>query len=101
MRYKIVFSPEAEEDIAILRSSDRAKVLDIIEIHLRHEPEKISKSRIKRLRAMQQPQYRLRVDNLRVFYDVIYTIDGGVVEILAIKEKNSAIAWLDEHGRTE
>ena len=101
MSFEIIFSPEAEEDIAALRASDRPKVLDAIETHLRYEPEKVSKSRIKRLRQMQWPQYRLRVDDLRVFYDVIYTVDRGTVEVLAIKEKAEAIEWLSEHGRIE
>ncbi len=101
MKYEIIFSPEAQEDIETLRASDRAKVLDAIEIHLRYEPEKLSKSRIKRLKAIAQPQYRLRVDDLRVFYDVIYTVDTGTVEILAVKEKAEAIKWLAEYGRPE
>jgi mRNA-degrading endonuclease RelE of RelBE toxin-antitoxin system len=67
VKYDIISSPEAQEEIGTLRASDRAKVLDAIEIHLRYEPEKLSKSRIKRLKAIAQPQYRLRVDDLRVF----------------------------------
>lgn len=102
MRYEIIFSPEAENDIAMLQASDRAKALDAIEIFLRYEPEKTSKSRIKRLREMQHPQYRLRIDNLRTFYDVSYTNDGGgIVEILRIKEKSEAMKWLAEFGRRE
>ncbi len=102
MRYEIIFSPEAADDISKLKASDRAKVLDAIETYLRYEPEKISKSRIKRLREMEQPQYRLRIDNLRVFYDAIYTDDmGSRVEILCIREKSEAMKWLTEYGRRE
>jgi len=40
-----------------------------------HEPTKASKTRIKRLRGLSRPQYRLRVgDDVRVFYDVIEEI---------------------------
>lgn len=102
MRYEIIFSPEAEADIAALKANDRARALDAIETCLRYEPEKTSKSRIKRLRDLQQPQYRLRIDDLRVFYDVSYTDGGnGVVEILRIREKTEAMAWLAEFGRRE
>ncbi len=80
MRYEIVLAPEAVDDLDRLRSTDRAQVRDEIETHLRHEPEKLSKSRIKRLRGIRKPQYRLRVGEIRVFYDV----RDGVVEILAI-----------------
>ncbi len=99
MKYDIIFAPEAVEDIAGLRATERAKILDAIETHLRYEPEKISKSRIKRLRNIQQPQYRLRVDDLRVFYDVVYAVNGGRVEILAIKGKAESIRWLNEYGK--
>lgn len=86
----------------MLKASDRAKALDAIETFLRYEPQKISKSRIKRLQAMERPQYRLRIDDLRAFYDVSYTKDGdGIVEILRIREKSEAIAWLAEFGRRE
>ncbi|MBW4616088.1 MAG: type II toxin-antitoxin system RelE/ParE family toxin [Desmonostoc vinosum HA7617-LM4] len=102
MRYEIIFSPEAEEDIAALKASDRAKALDAIETFLRYEPEKTSKSRIKRLQKMQKPQYRLRIDDLRAFYDVSYTDDGdGAVEVLRIREKSEAMRWLAEFGRKE
>lgn len=99
MRYEIVFAPEAVEDLAGFRAVDRAKILDAIEVHLRYDPEKVSKSRIKKLREMQQPQYRLRIDDFRVFYDVVYTIDLGSVNILTVKSKADAIHWLSHFGR--
>ena len=67
---------------------------DALEIHPRHAPTKVSRSRIKRLRGMSQPQFRLRVGDIRVFYDVTET----TVEILAIVAKEEAQAWLDEEG---
>jgi mRNA-degrading endonuclease RelE of RelBE toxin-antitoxin system len=75
MRYEIVFAPEADQDIAELKANDRSKVFDAIERHLRYEPEKVSKSRIKRLKNLASPQYRLRIDDLRAFYDVAYRIE--------------------------
>ncbi len=102
MRYEIIFSPEAEEDIAALKASDRAKALDAVETFLRYQPEKTSKSRIKRLREMQSPQYRLRIDDLRAFYDVSYTDCGdGVIEILRIREKSEAMEWLAKFGKID
>jgi mRNA interferase RelE/StbE len=72
-------------------------VRDAMEIHLRHEPTKVSKSRIKRLRESSHPQYRLRVDDLRVFSDV----EGDEVRILAIVEKSAAAEWLREAGGSD
>jgi mRNA interferase RelE/StbE len=100
MRYEIIFAPEAEEDLLALRANERSEVLDAIETHLRYEPEKISKSRIKRLEGLEWPQYRLRIGDIRAFYDVFYLREGGVVEVLAIREKNEAMKWLAETGRT-
>ena len=99
MRYEIIFAPEAEEDLLLLRANERSEVLDAIETHLRFEPEKISRSRIKRLEGIEWPQYRLRIGDIRTFYDVFYLQDGGVVEVLVIREKNEAMKWLREFGR--
>jgi len=94
MRFEIVLAPVAVEALRALSARARATVRDAIERHLRHESRKLSKSRIKRLRGLQRPQYRLRVDEIRVFYDVTAT----TVEILAIIEKRDAQAWLDDAG---
>lgn len=98
MRYTIVFAPQAEDDLLALRVKDRAKVLDTIEVHLTYEPEKESKSRIKRLQGYQWPKYRLRIDEIRAFYTIVYAIEEGIVEILAIREKSAAMKWLAVHG---
>ncbi len=68
-----------------------------LEKHLRHEPEKLSKSRIKRLRGLSRPQYRLRVGEIRVFYDVT----RDTVEVLAIIAKSEAESWLARFGNPE
>ena len=97
MRYDIIFTPEALGDLKTLRAIDRAKVQDAIELHLRHEPTKLSKSRIKRLRQLKHPQFRLQVDDLRVFYDVI----EQQVELLAILTKTDSGEWLSRKGIAE
>jgi len=94
MAYEIIFAPEAVEDLLGLRASVRSEVRDAIERHLRHEPQKVTKSRIKRLRGLSRPQYRLRVGEIRVFYDV----SGKEVQVLAIVEKTDAQAWLSKSG---
>lgn len=96
MRYEIILSPEANEDLGDLRANIRAVVRDAIEEHLRHEPEKTSKSRIKHLRGLSRPQYRLRVGGMRIFYDVT----GNTVEVLAIVSKDEAEGWLKKAGES-
>ena len=46
----------------------------------------------RRLRGLARPQYRLRVDEVRVFYDV----SNSTVEILAIVGKSEAESWLTQ-----
>jgi mRNA interferase RelE/StbE len=63
-----VLAPEAVADLAGLKANVRAMVRDALEKHLRYQPTKASKTRIKRLRGLSHPQYRLRVgDDIRVF----------------------------------
>ena len=94
MRYEIELAPEAMEDLKRLRAHYQAQVKDAMETHLRHQPTKTSKSRIKRLRGLSKPQYRLRVEDFRVFYDVT----KRAVEVLAIVAKADANAWLSKVG---
>ena len=91
-----MFSPEANESVKRLDARDRAIMRDGIETHLRHEPEKTSRSRIKRLRGISRPQYRLRVGDFRVFYDVRRA--EAVVEVLDIVRKPEAHLWLERRG---
>jgi len=97
MAFEIVLAPEAVGDLRRLSARDRAKVRDAMEVHLRHEPTKVSRSRIKRLRGLSRPQYRLRVDEVRVFYDVM----GDQIQVLAIVAKSDADAWLAEEGQCD
>lgn len=53
-----------------------------------------SKSRIKRLRGLSHPEYRLRVGDLRIFCD----ITEDTVEVLAIVPKSEAASWLERAG---
>jgi mRNA-degrading endonuclease RelE of RelBE toxin-antitoxin system len=97
MRFEIILAPEAVEDLRSLRANIRSTVRDALETHLRHEPMKTSRSRIKRLRGLVRPQYRLRVGEVRVFYDV----SAKSVEILAIVPKSEATIWLEQFGKHE
>lgn len=85
-------APEAVEDLKRLKANIRADIRAALETHLRHEPKKVSRSRIKRLRGLRKPQYRLRVGEVRIFYDVTETN----VEILAIVAKLEADSWLTQ-----
>jgi mRNA-degrading endonuclease RelE of RelBE toxin-antitoxin system len=97
MRFEIVLAPEAVEDLRRLTANLRASVRTALDTHLRHEPEKTSRSRIKRLRGLLRPQYRLRIGEVRVFYDV----SGATVQVLAVVVKSEAESWLAQFASPE
>jgi mRNA-degrading endonuclease RelE of RelBE toxin-antitoxin system len=96
MKYAVVFAPEAVRDVRDLRAHARSMVRDGIQTFLRHAPTKVSKSRIKRLRGLARPQFRLRLGKIRVYYDV----RESTVEILAVVPKSEATEWLTREGRS-
>ena len=97
MPFQIVLAPEAIDDLRDLRAPDRATLKEALETYLRHEPTKVGRSRIKRLRGLSRPQYRLRVGDIRIFYDVA----EQTVEVLAIMRKSEAASWLAKFGNPE
>ena len=97
MRYEVVVAPQAALAFAALPAFQRSEVRDGLERHLRHEPTRVSKSRIKRLRGVRRPRFRLRVGEVRVFYDVT----SSTVEILAIVTKSEASRWLADNAAPE
>ncbi|MGA7538076.1 MAG: type II toxin-antitoxin system RelE/ParE family toxin [Steroidobacteraceae bacterium] len=97
MRFEIILAPEAVEDLKGRKANVRAEVKAALERHLRREPGRLSRSRIKRLRGLRRPQFRLRVGDVRVFYDV----SDRAVEVLAIVTKSEAELWLAQFGNPE
>ena len=97
MRFEIVLAPQAVEDLHALKAHLRSAVREALEKHLRHEPTRTSRSRVRRLRGLSKPQYRLRVGDVRVFYDV----SESTVEVLAIVLKAEAASWLIQLGSPE
>ncbi len=94
MSRRVILAREAVEDLKRLRAYDRARVTDALRT-LRDDPARTGRTRIKRLRGLARPQYRMRVGEIRVFYDV----RPGVVQILAIVAKEEAEEWLEREGR--
>lgn len=94
MTYRVLFAPEARDDYLVLPAHKRAEVRDAVNRHLQHELRKTSRSRIKRLRGTSRPQYRLRIGDVRVFYDV----QADRVEVLGIVDRAHAAEWLNRTG---
>ena len=94
--FEIVLQELAVDSLKRLKPFHRRAILDAIEAQLRSEPQRPSKSSIKRLRGHQRSTYRLRVGAYRVFYDVAH----GTVTILNILHKSQTAAYYGE-GETE
>lgn len=94
MAFEIILAPAAARALENVSVPIRTGIKKARDVHLTHEPTKVSKSRIRRLRGLSQPHYRLRVGDIRVFYDVTET----QVQVLAIVTKAEAQSWLDEQG---
>lgn len=92
MAFRVELVNAAKIDLRRLRAVDRAKVLDRIEAHLTHRPMMQSRSRIKQLRPGSYPPYRLRVEDIRVYYDVDEA--RQLVVVLGIVPKSESAAWL-------
>ena len=92
MLYAIELSPNAIEDLKQLDKTRRVAVKKALQTHLANQPTQESKSRIKRLQKLKHPQFRLRVDDVRVFYDV--NGETNTVEIIAVMNKEKSIDWL-------
>jgi mRNA-degrading endonuclease RelE of RelBE toxin-antitoxin system len=85
---------EAEKDLDGIRSFYRNQILDALDDSLQYTPTQVNRSRIKRLRGIDSPAYRLRVGEHRVYYDV--DLAGETVTILRILTKEESLRYLNE-----
>ena len=88
-RCEIKYADEAVADIRALRAHDQRKILDGVEAHLRHQPKFVSRTSVK---AMVQPfwsQFRLRIEDFRVYYDV--DDSSKTVYVLRVLQKTTEV----------
>ena len=85
--YNIQYADEAVRDLRALRAFEQRAILNAIEQQLGANPTQVSRTRIKEMRQPYWSQYRLRVDDFRVYYDV--DVAQRTVSILRVLEKGS------------
>ena len=90
--FDIEFKREALSALRKMKSFYAKQILDAVEIDLRFEPERTSKTRIKRLRGRQRATFRLRAGDYRVFYDVV----ENVVSVVAILHKDETPKFYEQ-----
>jgi mRNA interferase RelE/StbE len=89
--YTIVLKRSAIADLDALRKYDATQIANAMERHLQQNPTKESKSRIKRLRGISNPDYRLRVGDYRIFYVVDEV--GRRVDVLRVMHKDQTLRY--------
>ncbi len=99
MPFTIEIALQAETDLAAMKAFHRTELLDAIDQHLTHAPTTLSRSRIKRLRLLDSPAYRLRVGDYRVYYDVDEV--AFTVKVLRILSKAASLDYLRGVGGGE
>ena len=99
MRYEVIVAKDAQVQFGKLDGRWRSRLKKEMRRHLEHQPRRESRSRIKRLRGLRQPEYRMRVDDMRVFYDV--NDEMHRVEVLGFVDKSDTPEWLNIHGVPE
>src|SRR4051812_13479736 len=92
MAFSVEIVEGAERDLERIRSFERSEIIKTILNLLTVNPTLESKSRIKRLRPPAPAQYRLRVGEFRVLYDV----EDNTVVVLRVVTKTEANAILDK-----
>ena len=90
-KYEILLKPSAVKDLDKIRKYNAAAIADGIEKFLEYEPAKESKSRIKKLKGIKNPDYRLRINDYRVFYTIDDTEKKVIV--LRIMHKNQTVKY--------
>ncbi len=68
-KYEVVFSQQADTDLAKIKKFYATQIVSRIETVLLHRAEDVSRSSVKKLRGFES-LYRLRVGDYRAFYRV-------------------------------
>jgi mRNA-degrading endonuclease RelE of RelBE toxin-antitoxin system len=90
MPFEVSYSDEAVEQLKAFRAHDRAAIVDQNEQILMFNPTLESKARVKLLGQPAPTQYRLRVEEFRVFCDGVQK----AVFVIQILSKEESIAYL-------
>jgi len=91
--FQIEFTPEAFDDLQILRKYDQQEIVTAIQTQLRYQATRETRNR-KRLRPNQLAEWELRIGDFRVFYDV--DTNQAMVKIEAVGYKRGSKLFV--HG---
>jgi len=95
-KYEVVFSQQADTDLAKIKKFYARQIVSRIETVLLHRAEDVTRSRVKKLRGF-ETLYRLRVGDYRIFYQV----QSVKVTILRVLSKDKEAEFYEEAKRYE
>ena len=88
LKYRVEYSPETEEHFRILTSREQSIILDSVEKQLQHQPTVETRNR-KPMRPNPVAPWELRIEHLRVYYDVQDDPERVVyIRAIGIKDRN-------------
>ena len=96
MAFEIRYSRLAHSQLKGIRAFDRTAILNQIDSVLTAAPTLTSKARVKLLRQPAPTDYRLKVGDFRVFYNV--TDDDTVVQVIQVLTKSEALLYCQEQN---
>ena len=82
--FDIDFTPEAKEDLKLLRKFEQQEIIDGIQKQLKHEPTVETRNR-KKLRPNEVAEWEVRVGRFRVFYNVDEAAGIVIIEAIGFK----------------
>lgn len=94
--FKLELTPEAIEDIRSLKKTDRRRVVEAMEIQLKHQPAQETRNR-KKLRSNRLAEWELRVGQWRIFYDVNETEKLVKIEAVGFKQGSTLFIHGEEY----
>ncbi len=91
MAFAIEYSEESLNQLRELRAFERSAILGQIRQVLSTSPMQTRKARVKRLRQPAPTEYRLKVGEYRIFYDIV----EDIVDIRQILSKTDSVPYLE------
>lgn len=93
--YSVRFLDQVEEHLRWLDAGQRKLVLNAISVQLRHQPDRDTRNR-RRMRKNPLADYRLRVRNLRVYYDVDPAARVVIIKAVGRKMRDKVLVGAEE-----
>ena len=94
--FRIEFTPEAVEDLKLLRKYNQQQIMAAIERQLPDQAAQETRNR-KRLRPNQLAEWELRVGDFRVFYDIDQENSSVKIEVVGYKQGNKLFVHGEEY----